>query len=255
MRYDNYYDQMNAQGAVFGGTVLLQASGGIGGQKHVYFNLKGAVKEAFRYPPIGGIVTNPFPGPAKIYAGDLVEHSLGFADGKGGTIKILKSYAVAKKTSAATDVEIYIVRDGYHHIPFVGDNIMVGQKDFSTKAIGVTVTKVEETTDPTAGDVWKLTISSALGDLEAGTVLVEAAEQGAKVLPMVTNPNCFAPHDYDMPFYAIAGSDEYHKPRMMFTPCLLGQDAVFIKSKMSPIPPAVEAMNISRYPELFYVLS
>lgn len=255
MRYDNYYDQMNAQGAVFGGSVLLQASGGIGGQKHVYFNLKGAVKEAFRYPPIGGIIVNPFPGPAKIYAGDLVEHSLGSDDRKGGTIKILKSYAVAKKTAAATDVEIYIVRDGYHHIPFVGDNIMVGQKDFATKAIGVTVTKVEEATDETAGDVWKLTISAALGDLEVGTVLVEAAEQGAKVLPMVTNPNCFAPHDYDMPFFALAGSDEYHKPRMMFTPCLLGQDAVFIKNKMSPIPPAVEAMNISRYPELFYVLS
>lgn len=252
MQYSNYYDQINAQGAVFNGAVLLQASGEIGGQKHVYFNLKGAVKEAFRFPPIGGVITNPFPGPAKIYAGDLVEHSLGFADNKGGTIKILKSYAVAKKTTAATDVEIYIVRDGYHHIPFVGDNIMVGQKDFTTKAIGVTVTKVEATTDATTGDVWKLTISAALGALNVGDVLVEAASQGASVLPMVTNPNCFAPSDYDMPFYTLDGSDEYHKPRMMFTPCLLGPDAMFIKSKMSPIPPAVEAMNISRYPELFY---
>lgn len=252
MQYSNYYDQINAQGAVFNGAVLLQASGEIGGQKHVYFNLKGAVKETFRFPPIGGIITNPFPGPAKIYAGDLVEHSLGFADNKGGTIKILKSYAVAKKTTAATDVEIYIVRDGYHHIPFIGDNIMVGQKDFTTKAIGVTVTKVEATTDATAGDVWKLTISAALGALNVGDVLVEAASQGASVLPMVTNPNCFAPSDYDMPFYTLDGSDEYHKPRMMFTPCLLGPDAVFIKSKMSPVPPAVEAMNISRYPELFY---
>lgn len=56
MQYSNYYDQMNAQGAVFNGAVLLQASAEIGGQKHVYFNLKGAVKEAFRYPPIGGII-------------------------------------------------------------------------------------------------------------------------------------------------------------------------------------------------------
>lgn len=251
MQYSNYYDQMNAQGAVFNGAVLLQASAEIGGQKHVYFNLKGAVKEAFRYPPIGGIIANPFPGPAKIYAGDLVEHSLGFADNKGGTIKILKSYAVAKATSAATDTDIYIVHDGYHHIPFIGDKIMVGQKDFKTKGTGVSVTAVEATTDATAGDVWKLTLSAALGALTVGQVLVEAAAVGS-TLPVVTNPNCFAPHDYDMPFYTLPGSDEYEKPRLMFTPCLLGPDAIFIKDRMSPLPPAVEAMNISRYPELFY---
>lgn len=230
MQYSNYYDQMNAQGAVFNGAVLLQASAEIGGQKHVYFNLKGAVKEAFRYPPIGGIIANPFPGPAKIYAGDLVE--------------------VAKATSAA-DTDIYIVRDGYHHIPFIGDKIMVGQKDFKTKGTGVSVTAVEATTDATAGDVWKLTLSAALGALTVGQVLVEAAAVGS-TLPVVTNPNCFAPHDYDMPFYTLPGSDEFEKPRMMFTPCLLGPDAIFIKDRMSPLPPAVEAMNISRYPELFY---
>lgn len=251
MQYSNYYDQLAAQGAVFNGTVLLQASAEIGGQKHVYFNLKGAVKEAFRFPPIGGVITNPFPGPAKIYAGDLVEHSLGFSDGTGSTIKILKSYAVAKATSAATDTDIYIVRDGFHHIPFVGDKLMVGQKDFKTKGTGVTVTAVEATSDDSAGDVWKLTLSAALGALTTSTVLVEAAAVGS-TLPVVTNPNCFAPHDYDMPFYALDGSDEFEKPRLMFTPCLLGPDAIFIKDKMSPIPPAVEAMNISRYPELFY---
>ena len=81
--------------------------------------------------------------------------------------------------------------------------------------------------------------------------VVEAAAVGS-TLPVVTNPNCFAPHDYDMPFYTLPGSDEFEKPRMMFTPCLLGPDAIFIKDRMSPLPPAVEAMNISRYPELFY---
>lgn len=253
MQYSDYYSQMAAQGFVYGGAVMLQASGEIGGQRHVFFNLKGAVKEAFRYPPVGGIIKNPFKGPAKIYAGDILEHSLGFADESGGTVKILKSYAVAKATSGATDTEVYIVRDGYHHIPFVGDTLMVGQKDFKTKGTGVTVTSVEETTDGTAGDVWKLTLSATLGSLTVGTVLVEAAQAGSGVLPMVTNPNCFAPSDYDMPFYALPGSDKYHTPRYMLTPCLLGPDAMMIKSKMSPIPPALEAMNVSRYAEVWYV--
>lgn len=252
MQYSDYYDQMAAQGAVFNGAVLLQASGEIGGQRHVYFNLKGAVKEAFRYPPIGGVIKNPFKGPAKIFAGDIIEHSLGFADNSGGTLKILKSYAVAKATTGATDTEVLIVRDGYHHIPFVGDTLMVGQKDFKTKGTGVTVQAVEAATDDSAGDVWKLTLSATLGSLAAGVVLVEAEKAGASVLPMVTNPNCFAPSDYDMPFYALPGSDKYSAPRLMLTPCLLGPDAAFWKSKMSPIPPALEAMNASRYAEVFY---
>lgn len=130
----DYYGQMMAQGAVNAtGAVILQSEMTIGGQRHVFVDLPGAVKEAFRRPPIGGVLKNPFPGPAKIYAGDLIEHSLGFADNSGGTIKVLKSYEVAKATTAATDTAIYITRDGYHHIPFVGDNLMVGPKDFKTR--------------------------------------------------------------------------------------------------------------------------
>ena len=120
--------------------------------------------------------------------------------------------AVAEATNAATDTDIYIVRNGFVHIPFPGDNIMIGQKDFKTKAKGVTVSAVEATTDATAGDVWKVTLSAALGTLKAGDVLVEAASAGDSVLPMVTNPNCFAPNDNDFPYYD-AGGDKYHKPR------------------------------------------
>lgn len=249
----DYYGQMLAQGAVNAtGAVILQSEMTIGGQRHVFVDLPGAVKEAFRRPPIGGVLKNPFPGPAKIYAGDLIEHSLGFADNSGGTIKILKSYEVAKATDDATDTAIYITRDGYHHIPFVGDNLMVGQKDFKTKSKGVLVTAVEATTDATAGDVWKVTLSETLGTLTVGTVLVEAEKAGATVLPMVTNPNCFAPCDVDMPFHALAGSDKFYAPRYLNDFCLLGTDVVMWKSRMSPIPPAVEAMNKSRYAEWWY---
>ena len=249
---NDYYGQMMAQGAVNPtGTVLLQSEMEIGGQRHVFVNLPGAVKEAFRRPPIGGVLKNPFPGPAKIYAGDLIEHSLGFSDNSGGTVKILKSYEVAVADSAGTATAIYVTRDGYHHIPFVGDNLMIAQKDFATKGKGVAVTAVEATTQGDK-DVWKLTLSEALGALAVGAVLVEAASKGASVLPMVTNPNCFAPCDVDMPFYTQTGSDKWHQPRSLNDYCLLGTDVVMWKSKMSPRPPAVEAMNKSRYAEWWY---
>ena len=100
--------------------------------------------------------------------------------------------------------------------------------------------------------MWKLTLSETLGTLTVGTVLVEASASGASVLPMVTNPNCFAPCDVDMPFFTQSGSDKYHAPRYFNDFCLLGTDVVMWKSRMSPIPPALEAMNKSRYPEWWY---
>lgn len=249
---NDYYGQMMERGAVnTTGAVVLQSEMTIGGQRHVFVDLPGAVKNAFRRPPIGGLLKNPFPGPAKIYAGDLIEHSLGFADNSGGTVKILKSYEVAKATTGASDTTIYITRDGYHHIPFAGDNLMVGAKTFTTKGKGVAVTSVKETTVDSK-DVWEVQLSETLGSLTAGTVLVEASSNGASVLPMVTNPNCFAPCDVDMPFFTNAGSDKWHAPRYFNDFCLLGTDVVMWKDRMSPIPPAVEAMNKSRYAEWWY---
>lgn len=248
----NYYDQMFARGAINNGAVLLQSEGSIGGQRHVFVGLEGAVKEAFRHPPIGGLITNPFKGPAKIYAGDLIEHDLGLANGKGATVKILKSYKVGVATSTSTDTAIYLERNGFVHIPFVGDVLMVAGATFATKGKGVTVVAVEETVKEEK-DVWKVTLSATLGNLTAGTVLVEAAEAGDSVLPMVTNPNCFAPSDYDFPFYALAGSDSYHTPRLLNTFCMLGGDVVMWKDKMSPVPPAVLAMNKSLYAEFWHI--
>lgn len=246
----NYYDQMMAQGAIMNGGVMLQASGQIGGQRYVFAGLESLIKNAFNRPPIGGQLVNPFPGPAKIYAGDLIEHDLGIANKKGATVKILKVYEVAKATTTAADTTIYIKRSGFVHIPFVGDNIMIAQDDFTTESKGVAVTAVEEATDETAGDVWKVTVEEALGDLTAGKVLVEASKKGASVLPMVTNPNCFAPNDYDLPFFNIGG-DKYEKPRYNINFCMLDHSLVMWKDKMGPLAPAVLAMNTSLYPELW----
>ena len=251
----SYMDQMFSNGMLNHGAVIIQTEGEVGGTRHVFAGLEALIKNAFVHPPIGGQLVNPFKGPGKIYAGDLIEHDLGFTagnDGPGATVKILKAYEVAKTTTAATDTDIYITRNGFVHIPYVGDTIMVGQKDFATKAKGVTVTAVEATTDEAAGDVWKVTTNEALGTLAAGTVLVEAEKAGASVLPMVKNPNCFAPCDNDFPYFN-AGGDKYHQPRTNINFCMLNPDCVMWLCKMGPVPPAVKAMNKSLYPEFWHI--
>lgn len=247
----DYYGQMTAQGAVMNGGVMVQSEGEIGGQRYVFAGLEALVKNAFVHPPIGGQLANPFKGPAKIYAGDLIEHDLGIANGKGATVKVLKAYSVAKDTTGATDTEIYIKRDGFVHRIFPGDTVMVGQKDFATKGLGVTVEAVEVSQVDAEGDAWKVTLSATLGTLKKGAVLVEAEKAGANVLPMVTNPNCFAPNDYDLPLFDIGG-DKYHKPRYNIDFCMLNPDVVMWKDKMGPVAPAVAAMNKSRYAELWH---
>lgn len=251
----SYMDQMATRGMLNHGATIIQTEGEVGGTRYVFAGLEALIKNAFVHPPIGGKLVNAFKGPAKIYAGDLIEHDLGFTkgnDGPGATIKVLKTYEVGKATGAATDVDIYIVRNGFVHIPFVGDTLMVAQKDFATKAKGVTVTAVEATTDATAGDVWKVTLSETLGALTAGTVLVEAEKAGANVLPMVTNPNCFAPCDNDFPYYN-AGGDKFHQPRTNINFCMLNPDCVMWLDRMGPVPPAVKAMNKSLYPEFWHI--
>lgn len=244
-----YLNMLTAGGSVLNGAAIIQWEGEVGGQRPVFVGLEALFKNSLCHPPIGGKLTNPFKGRAKIFAGDLIEHDLGLKSGNGATIKILKSYGVLKATAAETDKEIYIKRDGFVHIPFVGDTVMVGQTDFATKSKGVTVTAVEETTE-TEGEAWKLTLSDALGALAAGDVLVEAAEAGDSVLPMVTNPNCFAPSDYDFSLYD-AGGDVYHKPRYNVDFCMLNHDVAMWIDKMGPVAPAVLAMNKSTYPEIW----
>ena len=143
---DFYQERLNG-GAVFNGAVLIQASGKIGGTKSVFVQLTGAAKDGLVYPTFGGKLLNPFKGPAKAFVGDIVEYTDGLGDGEtgGASVKILKSYEVAV-AATASDTDIYLVRDGFKHVPFVGDNIMVGGKTFATKGKGVTVTAVEVTT-------------------------------------------------------------------------------------------------------------
>lgn len=223
----------------FFGRTLVQERGEFGGARDVFVKLGGA-KNDLIFPTFGGRVMNPFKGAAKIYAGDLIEYR---TDDKGvkPEIYLLKTYQVAKATS---DTTIEIVRDGYKHIPFVGDVLMKAPETMDGTGAAYTVTAV--TKSDTGGDasnekVWVLTVKTALGSLSKGDVLVEAKEENASGTMMVQNVNAVAPCDYDFlhsdPSDPSDEENEFDKARYYMTPALGG---LMYKYKMSPIPPCVE---------------
>lgn len=221
----------------FAGTVLAQSSATLGGQRHVFYLPQGP-RPAPQYPVYGGILVNPFKGHGKIYAGDLIEHTL---DGK---CKLLKSYEVAKQTSTA---EVLISSGAceqgevFRHIPFVGDILMLAPDTIDGTGKAVAVTAVEKTFD-TKGkqDGWKVTLSEALGTLKKGAVLVEAAEAGETVKAMVTNPNCYVEVDYDCPFVPATGDEDFDGARYMLTPNMMrGVELAYI-DRMQPLPDSIK---------------
>ena len=238
----DFYQQRILGGGVFTGNVLIQAKGEIGGSRNVFVKLQSSAKNGLVYPTTGGVLKNPFKGRAKIYAGDLLEYNPGIEVDGGATVKVLKTYEVAKATSTT---EVLIKRDGFRHIPFVGDILMVAPSTVSGTGTGVTVTAVDSTTDSTEGDVWKLTVSAAVTAAK-GAILVEADKAGAGAKGVVTNPNCYAPCDYDFIFDPASATEKFDGARYMLTPCLANDSTVLYKTKMSPIPAGVLALNRSK---------
>lgn len=242
---DNFFSRQANGGAVFMGRTLVQAHGNIGGYRNVFVKIVNSNKGALSYPTSGGIVKNPFLGRAKIYAGDICEYTPNLDNAHGAEVKILKFYEVAKD-AVDTSTTIEIVRDGYRHIPFAGDNIMIGQKNFTTKAKAVSVTRVEESTE-VGVDVWVLTLSEGLGaEVKKGDILVEAAGVGSNLLPMVTNPNSYADKDMDFLYDPSTSDKVYDGARYMFTPALAQQDTIIDLLAVGKLPPAVLALNKSR---------
>lgn len=238
----DFYQTRILNGGVFMGSALIQASGELGGSRHVFVKLQSSSKGGLVFPTSGGLLKNPFKGNAKIFAGDLLEYNPGIEDGTGATVKVLKTYEVAEAVSAGTTVKI--VRDGFRHIPFVGDFLMVAPSKIAGTGTAVTVTAVEKSTDATAGDVWVVTTSAAL-TASKGDILVEASAGTGTVKAMVTNPNCYAPSDADC-VYSPASDGEFDGARYLYTPCLANADTILYKSKMSPMPASVLALNTSK---------
>lgn len=231
----DFYQQYAANAGVFAGRTLITANGNIGGKRYVFVKLAGRAKNGLVYPTSGGKLVNPFKGNAKIFAGDLIEYNPGI-DGTGATVKILKTYEVAAEASAAT--EIQLVRDGYHHIPFVGDVIMVAPSELTGEGTPATVTAVVA-----ADDVWKVTVDTAL-TASKGAVLIEADKEKKKAI--VTNPNAFAPSDYDFVYAPESADGAFDGAQYFLTPCLANEDTKLYINKMSPLPDTYLALNESK---------
>lgn len=228
---DNFYAQRATSAGVNYGNTLIQAQGSVGGARSVFVKWQGQAKDGLVFPPIGGIVKNPFKGHAKAFAGDLCEYRI------DGSVYLLKTYEVAENASSATTVKI--VRDGFRHRPFIGDILMVEPNTVKATGTGVTVTAVKAD-----GDVWELTVSAAITATK-GAVLVEAdkAESGAKAI--VTNPNAYLPCDVDFLYDPATEESDFQKARYTITPCLANDSTKLYVSKMSPLPKAVKALNKS----------
>lgn len=240
----DFYQQILLNSGYLPGRALVQARGSIGGHRYVFVKLQMSGKDALVFPTSGGIVKNPFKGNARAFAGTLAEY-IPSNGSNGSEIRILKSYSVAKATSESSDTDIYLKRDGYSLIPFVGDVLMVAPTTLTGKGTAVTVTAVEKATDGTAG-VWKVTLSATLGALTTSSVLVEAKEAGSNKEAMVTNPNCYLPCDFDFVFDPAASDDDFDGARYLITPALALGDVFLYEDRMQPLSAALKALNKSK---------
>lgn len=236
----DFYQQILLNSGYLPGRALVQARGSIGGHRYVFVKLQMSGKDALVFPTTGCVIKNPFKGNARAFAGTLFEYN------PDGTGYILKSYAVAKATAEATDTDIYLKRDGYSLIPFVGDILMVAPTTLTGEGTAVTVTAVKAETDATAGDVWKVTLSVTLGALTTSSVLVEAKEAGASKEAMVTNPNSYLPCDFDFVFDPAASDNDFDGARYLITPALALGDVFLYTDRMQPLSAALKGLNKSK---------
>lgn len=222
----------------FMGRTLVQESGSIGGARSVFVKLQG-VKNELVFFPFGGQVQNPFKGVAKIYAGDPMEFRLD-KNGEEGEIFLLKTYKVQNMSS--TTVHIY--RDGYSHIPFVGDVLMKAPEALGGTGKAYTVTAVEKSTNG-GHNTWKLTFNTEIDSCSDGDVLVEAESENASGTMLVKNINAVAPCDYDFlvaPVTAVSGENDtdFENARYYFVPAIGG---LMYLNKMSVMPDCVKKLN------------
>lgn len=221
---------MNNIGGSFIGTVLLQTNHVIGGAKSVFVKLEG-VKNDLVFPTHGGILKNPFKGKAKIFAGDLFEYRPD-ANGQKPELYLLKTFLV--KSQSTTKVVVY--KDGFKHVPFVGDVLMKAPSAIGGTGKGYAVTAVSVNSDGN----WELTFGTAIDTVADGDVLVEAAAAGSAAEMLVKRINAVAPCDYDCFYEPAASSSDWEGARYMLTPALIG--TMYLK-KMSPVPACVSVLN------------
>ena len=220
-----------------------------GGARNIDVDFQG-LKNDLVYVLWGGVLANPFPGAAKLYTGDMFQQIL---DDKGENPKLycLKVYEAAAETTTTT---LKLVRDGYHHIPFVGDTIMVEPTTIGGSGTVADVTAITKKTEPDGTKVWELTLNRAL-TVAKGDILVEGVADSAKTdgtgKMLISGINCFAPYDYDFVFEPVANpddEDDFEDAEYQLTPVV---GVLGYIHKMNLIPKCVLKLNQSRYNGIF----
>ena len=225
----------------FRGRKLIQRRGEVGGAKSVFVKLQG-IKNELVYPTFGGQIKNPFKGAAKMFAGDLCEYRTN-DKGVKPEIFILKTYLVESVSGSLVN----IVKDGYKHIPFVGDKIGVAPDEIGGAVTAVTINsiKVAKVGDV---DVWACTCSATLA-AEKGDVLVEADAEGKMMVKAI---NGVFDADADMLDAPSTGDEDFDGARYLYTPALGG---IMYTHKMSPMPKCVLDLNIAKVNGWFQIQS
>lgn len=222
---------LTTNAGVFQGNTLIKRASKIGGSKFVFVALGGGTN--LQTPPIGGKIVNPFFG--KMYAGDLVEYAIPTgASTEGATIKLLKTYTV-DDTVESNGTVIKLKKNGFTHRPVVGEFLMKAPSTLTGNGAGYAITAVTETESQ-----YVVTIATTLGALSKGDILVNAAQSGASVNMLVTNPNAVLDCDYDMLYNP---SDPDGVANYLITPVMHG---VMWECRMSALPTCVKAINKSK---------
>lgn len=225
----------------FRGRKLIQRRGEVGGAKSVFVKLQG-IKNELVYPTFGGRIMNAFKGAAKLFAGDLCEYRTN-DKGVKPEIYILKTYLV----ESVSDTTVNIVKDGYKHIPFVGDKIGVAPEEIGGEMTSVTVNAVKSAKVGDV-DVWALTVSASL-TASKGAVLVEADDDDKMLVKAI---NGVIDADCDMLDAPSTDDEDFDGARYMYTPALGG---IMYTHKMSPMPKCVLDLNIAKINGWFQVQS
>jgi hypothetical protein len=225
----------------FRGRKTIQRRASVGGARSVFVKLQGNKNELV-YPTFGGFIQNPFKGAGKMFAGDLMEFRTD-ENGVNPELYFLKTYLV--KSASGTTVNI--ARDGYKHVPFVGDKLGVAPAEIGGAMEANTVTAVKQAVVDGV-DVWALTMSAAITAKE-GDILVEAGEDGKMLVKAI---NAVAPTDLDMKDAPATGDEDFDGARYSYTPALGG---LMYINKMSPLPECVLALNAAKVNGWFQVKS
>lgn len=208
---------------------------------------------------LGGTILNPKKGFDHLYAAQLVQYTP--AEG----CLIFRSFAL--KANAAADATEYVINgDGYSDAPEVGMVVMVAPESLTVETLEADTTTGEVTktvADYTgqsakitavvydeANEKFTITVDNTLGELSAGTILVEATgtAKSATAKVLVPNPNTFIEADRDlMPTegYGINGTANYSISTVY--------DKQAWIERMQPLPAYVLANNRSLIDGIFWI--